>query len=112
MEKTLKLKRPSGRPHGKLDVTVTVREPRYQPAPVSYHAPSYGYTHAPPQAFYGEPYTHAPPQPVYGDPYAPPQPYGQSGYTYTEEKKKGASSVGWGRDWRLGRWPEFLVGLR
>ncbi|CDY16874.1 BnaA09g05080D [Brassica napus] len=49
VEKTLKLKRPSGRPHGKLDVTVTVREPRYQPAPGSYHAPPYGYTHAPPQ---------------------------------------------------------------
>lgn len=93
MEKTLKLKRPSGRPHGKLDVTVTVREPRYQPAPGSYHAPPYGYNHAPPQHVYGEPYTHAPPQPVYGDPYAPPQTYGNasyghSGYSYTEEKEK------------------------
>ncbi|KAL0718242.1 hypothetical protein Bca4012_067564 [Brassica carinata] len=101
MAKTLKLKRPSGRPHGKLDVTVTVREPRYQPAPGSYHAPPYGYTNAPPQHVYGEPYTHAPGQPSSGYPYAPPQPYGnasygQSEYSYTGEKESKFGGMGTG----------------
>ncbi|CAH8363409.1 unnamed protein product [Eruca vesicaria subsp. sativa] len=93
LEKTLKLKRPSGRPHGKLDVTVTVRDPRYQPA---YHAPPYGYTHAPPQHVYGETYSHAPPQHVYGDPYAPPQTYGQQGYTAEKEKESKFGGMGTG----------------
>ncbi|KAJ0236278.1 C2 domain-containing protein [Hirschfeldia incana] len=109
MEKTLKLKRPSGRPHGKLDVTVTVREPRYQPAPVSYQAPPYGYANAPPQPVYGEPYSHAPPQPVYGDPYAPPQTYGQTGYV--AEKEKGSKFGGMGTGLAVGAVAGVLGGV-
>ncbi|KAJ4705926.1 C2 domain protein [Melia azedarach] len=111
---TLKLKRPSGRPHGKLDVKVTIREPRYAP-PGAYYAPPYGVPPtasrdypAPPQYGYqyGQPpaphnpyYAAAPPS---GYPYSsynappPPGPYGQPSYGaapggyygQTEEKKK------------------------
>ncbi|XP_073059586.1 uncharacterized protein [Primulina eburnea] len=38
----LKRLRPSGRPHGKLEVKVSVREPRYRPAPDPYQPPPYG----------------------------------------------------------------------
>lgn len=104
--KTLKLKRPSGRPHGKLDVTVTVREPRYCPAPGSYHAP--------PQPDYGDPY--APPQCVHGDPYAPPQPYGnvtygQAEYGYAAEKKKGSKFGGMGTGLAVGAVAGVLGGV-
>ncbi|CAJ1952846.1 unnamed protein product [Sphenostylis stenocarpa] len=91
--RTLTLKRPSGRPQGKVEVSVTIREPRY-PAPGAYNAPGYGvrdYSPAP-QAYgyppYGAPqqgayYSAAPPS---GYPYnAPTQGYGappQSGYGY------------------------------
>lgn len=114
MEKTLKLKRPSGRPHGKLDVTVTVREPRYQPAPGSYHAAPYGYTNAPPQPVYGEPYTHAPPQSAYGYPYAPPQPYGNASYGqagYTGEKEKESKFGGMGTGLAVGAVAGVLGGV-
>ncbi|KFK27692.1 hypothetical protein AALP_AA8G416000 [Arabis alpina] len=111
--KTLKLKRPSGRPHGKLEVTVTVREPRYHPAPGSYQAPPYGYTHAPPQPVYGEPYapssygnTQAPPQ--YGETYAP---YGQSGYGYAPEKDKGSKFGGMGTGLAVGAVAGVLGGV-
>ncbi|CAL9231354.1 unnamed protein product [Arabidopsis halleri] len=40
--KTLKLKRPSGRPHGKLDVTVTVRESPESCALATYGNAAYG----------------------------------------------------------------------
>lgn len=93
VEKTLKLKRPSGRPHGKLDVTVTVREPRYQPAPGSYHAP---------------------PQPVYDYPYAPPQPYGTASYGqsgYTAEKEKGSKFGGMGTGLAVGAVAGVLGGV-
>lgn len=79
--RTLQLKRPSGRPQGKVDVKVTVREPRYR-APEPYYAPPYGVPptgsggfHAP---AYGDPYASPPPPPVYGGPYAAPP----SGYPY------------------------------
>ncbi|XP_031502677.1 probable calcium-binding protein CML50 [Nymphaea colorata] len=72
-ETTLKLKRPSGRPQGKLIVRATVREMRY-PAPGAY-APPYGQAtrdYQPPAGYpYAAPYG-APPAP-YG---APPAPYG------------------------------------
>ncbi|KAI3786831.1 hypothetical protein L1987_40835 [Smallanthus sonchifolius] len=77
----LKLKRPSGRPHGKLEVKVFVREPRYH-SPDPYYAPPYGVP--PPQCYpapppYGGNYPYAAlpsgyPVPMYG---APPQ-YGQA----------------------------------
>lgn len=40
-QRTLQLKRPSGRPQGKVEVKVTVREPRYRTSD-SYYAPPYG----------------------------------------------------------------------
>lgn len=81
VKRTLTLKRPSGRPQGKVEVKVTILEPRYAP-PSSYYAPPYGTGsrdyHAPPP--YGNPNPYAPPPQPY-DPYyssAPPQ----SGYSY------------------------------
>lgn len=99
-QRTLQLKRPSGRPQGKIEVKVTVREPRYRSSD-SYYTPPYGvpppgsardYSAPPPP--YVAPYS-APPNPYYsaappsGYPYggygapAPPPtapPYGQSNY--------------------------------
>ncbi|KAL1555115.1 protein SRC2 [Salvia divinorum] len=86
VERTLHLKRPSGRPQGKVDVAVSVREPG------TYYAPPYG---VPPPAAreypypgpYGAPEYAAPPSgyPVYGGAAS----YGQSSYYggYVEEKK-------------------------
>ncbi|XP_010550541.1 PREDICTED: protein SRC2 homolog [Tarenaya hassleriana] len=116
--KSLKLKRPSGRPHGKLEVTVTVREPRY-PSPGSYQAPSYGYgaPHAPPA--YGAPY--APPQyaaPPSGYPYnaaapAPAPSYGQQpGYGYAAEtERKGSRFGGMGTGLAVGAVAGALGGI-
>ncbi|XP_021892067.1 protein SRC2 homolog [Carica papaya] len=120
--RTLKLKRPSGRPQGKLDVKVMIKEPRYY-APDPYHAPPYG---VPPPAAgsrdyqYDQPYGVPPPNPYYqtaappsGYPYggysAPPhgqpgygqQSYGQgsyggqsTGYGYQQEEEKKKSKFG------------------
>ncbi|EXB66282.1 hypothetical protein L484_003038 [Morus notabilis] len=103
--RTLQMKRPSGRPQGKVEVKVSVREPYYRP-PDPYSAPPYG---VPPPAYGGAPYASVSPppprDPYYAasappppsrDPYyaaaappsgypynpysAPPQPYGQPGY--------------------------------
>ncbi|KAL2550447.1 Calcium-dependent lipid-binding (CaLB domain) family protein [Forsythia ovata] len=86
LEKKLELKRPSGRPHGKLEVNVTVREPRYR-APDPYYAP-YGvpppgtrdYAAAPPP--YGNPYA-APPASAYAAPPASAYAAPPSGYPYS-----------------------------
>ncbi|KAF3432952.1 hypothetical protein FNV43_RR24054 [Rhamnella rubrinervis] len=110
--RTLKLKRPSGRPQGKLEVEVSIRDP-YHRAPDAYYAPPYGvpppasrdYPAAPPA--YGAPYGAPPHDPYYaagptsGYPYsgynAPPTygqqsygqaPYGGQVYGQPEEKKK------------------------
>ncbi|CAK9318251.1 unnamed protein product [Citrullus colocynthis] len=94
-QRTLQLKRPSGRPQGKVEVKVTVREPRYRTSD-SYYAPPYGVPppgtardfSAPPPPPYADPYS-APPNPYYstappsGYPYGgynAPAPYGQSNY--------------------------------
>lgn len=94
-QRTLQLKRPSGRPQGKVEVKVTVREPRYRTSD-SYYAPPYGVPppgtardfSAPPPPPYAAPYS-APPNPYYstappsGYPYGgynAPAPYGQSNY--------------------------------
>ncbi|KAH9602578.1 hypothetical protein KSS87_017641 [Heliosperma pusillum] len=103
--RSLKLKRPSGRPHGKLEVEVTVREPRYQ-APDPYRAPPYGVSR---DTGYGSaaPYA-APPagypygQPSYGQPgYAQPgyaQPgYGQPGYAQPGYGQPGYAQPGYGQ---------------
>ncbi|KAK6155672.1 hypothetical protein DH2020_009920 [Rehmannia glutinosa] len=87
----LELKRPSGRPQGKVEVKVSVREPRYR-APDPYYAPPYGVPPpgtrdypAPPYASpYGAPPAYAAPPagyPAYGAPPSYGQPgYGQTGY--------------------------------
>ncbi|KAM0025922.1 hypothetical protein Hdeb2414_s0020g00551961 [Helianthus debilis subsp. tardiflorus] len=50
---SLKLKRPSGRPHGKLELKISVKETRY-PAPEPYYPPPY--TVAPQQYNAPQPY--------------------------------------------------------
>ncbi|CAI9771927.1 unnamed protein product [Fraxinus pennsylvanica] len=136
LEKRLELKRPSGRPHGKLEVNVTVREPRYR-APDPYYAPygvpppgSRDYTAAPQP--YGNPYA-APPMPAYsappsGYPYSAPsygqpsygqqaygQQYGQSGYSrqpgYAVEEKKKSKFGGMGTGLAVGAVAGVLGGL-
>nr|XP_043621870.1 protein SRC2 [Erigeron canadensis] len=88
---SLKLKRPSGRPHGKLEMKVTIKESQYR-APDPYYAPPYGvptgqpgFRDVPPP--YGGtanyPYA-APPSgyqyaaPYGGPPYGGPPQYGQA----------------------------------
>ncbi|XP_010255304.1 PREDICTED: protein SRC2 homolog [Nelumbo nucifera] len=110
--RTLQLKRPSGRPQGKIEAKITVREPRYR-APDPYYAPPYGVPPPPPPATskdypysapppYGYPYA-APPPPYSAAPpadagysygAAPPAPYGQP--PYGEEKKKSKYGMGTG----------------
>jgi len=90
--RSLKLKRPSGRPHGKLEVSIAIKEPRRY---YDQYAPPYGQTAsreygqqyggygqqyaAPPPSGYPYPAPAAPPS---GYPYgAPPQPaYGSGSY--------------------------------
>ncbi|CAO2162088.1 unnamed protein product [Urochloa humidicola] len=71
VSRTLRLKRPSGRPQGMLDARVAVRETkRYHdpyPAPGSYGYPA-GAGGGSRDPYYGAP----PPQPQYGQPYAAP----------------------------------------
>lgn len=83
-DRRLELKRPSGRPQGKLEVKINVREPRYR-APDPYYASPYGvpppagsrdYAPAPYAAPYGGP---APPAVPYGSA-APPAAYGGTPY--------------------------------
>ncbi|KAF7850881.1 hypothetical protein BT93_L4897 [Corymbia citriodora subsp. variegata] len=69
LRRVLQLKRPSGRPHGKVEVKVCVRETRYR-SPNPYRAPPYG---VPPASR-----EYAPP--AYGNPYAPPPPPPNSFY--------------------------------
>ncbi|OAY30352.1 protein SRC2 homolog [Manihot esculenta] len=118
VKRSLQLKRPSGRPQGKVDVKVTIRNPQYR-APDAYYAPPHG---VPPPAAsrdypYGSPYSAAPPppNPYYsaappsGYPYggynapSPPGPYGQPSYGYgqqpvyvQEEKKSKFGGMGTG----------------
>lgn len=100
--RSLKLKRPSGRPQGKVDVRVAIREPSYRPRG-AYEAPPYGvppphgsrdYPLAPPAYGYqyGAPppthdyYSAAPPSGYpYSAPPAPPASYGQPSYGYENQ---------------------------
>lgn len=86
-QRTLQLKRPSGRPHGKVEVKVEIRQPRYR-APDPYYAPPYGVPpssasrsveYAPPPPTYGNPYAAPPRDPYYSA--APPAGYPYSGYS-------------------------------
>ncbi|KAM3319962.1 protein SRC2 [Capsicum chacoense] len=82
-ERLLELKRPSGRPHGKVKVEVCVRDPRYR-APDPYYAARYGVPPpgskdypAPPQPYGGSGSRDYPAPPAGSRDYpAPPQPYG------------------------------------
>lgn len=94
-QRTLQLKRPSGRPQGKIEVKLTVREPLYHSSD-SYYAPPYGipppgtardFSAPPPPQPYGAPYSAPPPPQPYAAPYsAPHDPYYStappSGYPY------------------------------
>jgi len=110
----LELVRPSGRPQGKVEVRVIVRQPRYR-APDPYYAPPYGASRdpysapAPYGSRYGPSYQAAPPPTGYSYNAAPtaygqPAPeYGQSVPTYgqtpgygQEEKKKSKFGMGTG----------------
>ncbi|XAR71703.1 hypothetical protein NMG60_11018093 [Bertholletia excelsa] len=87
----LELKRPSGRPHGKLELEVSVREPRYR-APDPYYAPPYGV----PPASRDYP---APPPPAYGSSYAAPPsgyPYSAPPYAATQPPPYGQPAYGQG----------------
>ncbi|CAA7403313.1 unnamed protein product [Spirodela intermedia] len=115
--RTLKLKRPSGRPQGKLEVKIAVREPsRYYDSPPppapgygAYAPPAYGHQYrdyggapapygygAPPPSgcpSYGYPYGAAPPPAVgYGQPSA----YGQQPYAVAGGEKKSKFGMGTG----------------
>ncbi|CAI9282483.1 unnamed protein product [Lactuca saligna] len=102
---SLKVKRPSGRPHGKVVVKVILREPHYRARESYYAPPAYG--NAPPPQQYAAPPSYggdrpygAPPSgypyPQYG---APPQ-YEQQGYgvqpSYGEYKEEKKSKYGMG----------------
>ncbi|PRQ22160.1 putative C2 domain-containing protein [Rosa chinensis] len=113
----LKLKRPSGRPHGKLEVKVTVRPPRYQ-APDPYHAPApYGYGIAPSQSRdYGAPqqynYQYAPPaQPQYYQSSGVPQAgYGYNQPSYDQSQYGSGGSYGYGSSEKPKEKSKFGVG--
>ncbi|TXG71038.1 hypothetical protein EZV62_005973 [Acer yangbiense] len=82
LKRSLTLKRPSGRPHGKLDVKVTIREPQYHhPPPGAYYAPPYGVPQPPPPAAVSRDYYTQQPPPPSGYPYYPNAPP-PSGYPY------------------------------
>ncbi|XP_052187892.1 protein SRC2 homolog [Diospyros lotus] len=99
----LELKRPSGRPHGKLEVEVSVRGPPYR-APDPYYAPPYGVPpassrdyYAAPPSYGGNPYA-APP--ASGNPYASPyQAAPPSGYPYAAAPPYGQPSGGYGQEY-------------
>ncbi|XP_077240261.1 calcium-dependent lipid-binding (CaLB domain) family protein [Tasmannia lanceolata] len=136
--KSLKLKRPSGRPQGKMEVTIMVREPQYYgapapapgtyvppygqgtrdyqygyappPQPTPYGAgPPQGYSTAPPQ---GYPYNAAPSygQPTYGQPAYSEPAYG-AGPAYGASPAKKGSKFGVGTGLAVGAVAGVLGGL-
>ncbi|GFY81901.1 calcium-dependent lipid-binding (CaLB domain) family protein [Actinidia rufa] len=130
----LELKRPSGRPQGKLEVKVSVRQPHYRtpdphyapPYPVPqgsrdyYSAPQSGYPYgAPqygqPQPYYGQPgYGQGsygqPAPPAYGQPAQPA--YGQAGPEYYgQQKEEKKSKYGMGTGLAVGAAAGLLGGL-
>ncbi|KAF5201675.1 Calcium-dependent lipid-binding (CaLB domain) family protein [Thalictrum thalictroides] len=132
--RTLKLKRPSGRPHGRLEVKILVREPRYR-GPDPYYAPPPSYGVPPPTSRnYQEdyrypnqnpyPYASAPPsgypynppgypqQQTYGAPgYPQQQTYGAPGYSGDVVQQKKGSKFGVGTGLAVGAVAGVLGGL-
>jgi hypothetical protein len=94
VSRNLKLKRPSGRPHGKIEVEAMIRDPRYRGAD-PYNVPPYGVSsrdYAPPPPQYGAPYGAAA---LYGG--APPPsgyPYGGGGYNQQPPAQYGYDGQG------------------
>ncbi|PIN05159.1 hypothetical protein CDL12_22305 [Handroanthus impetiginosus] len=130
-ERKLELKRPSGRPQGKVEVNVSVREPRYR-APDPYYAPQYGvpppgtrdYPAPPYENPYGAPppdgYPAYGPRPVYGQPGYGQDAYGHGGYygqpsygqqEYVVEEKKKSKFGGMGTGLAVGAVAGVLGGL-
>ncbi|GAV77895.1 hypothetical protein CFOL_v3_21363 [Cephalotus follicularis] len=93
-----KLKRPSGRPHGKLELRIMIRQPRYR-APDPYYATPYAVPQPPPPQQSRDYVAPPPPPPQYRDYGAPRQydnyqnasPY-QAGPTYGGYSSYGPSS--------------------
>ncbi|KAL2556842.1 uncharacterized protein Fot_01581 [Forsythia ovata] len=103
LEKKLELKRPSGRPHGKLEVNGSVREPRYR-VPDPYYAPYGVPTVRPPTVNQPSGYPYGAPsygQPGYGQPsYGQGGYNGQPGYVVEEKNNNKFSGMGTaGQDW-------------
>ncbi|XP_074586660.1 uncharacterized protein LOC141842350 [Curcuma longa] len=131
LTKKLKLKRPSGRPQGKLEVTVTVKEPARSyydpyaaPPPREYSRSAAGYGYAPPPYGASAPYA----QPPTGYPYgAPPvaaggygaapaaggygYDYGAAPVGYGQEQQKSKSKMGMGTGLAVGAAAGLLGGL-
>ncbi|XP_042510270.1 protein SRC2-like [Macadamia integrifolia] len=110
LHRTLRLNRPSGRPHGKVEASITVRDPRYrEPDPYPYIAapyavppsvPAYGYSYAP--------------QAAGGYPSYDSGPYGQGGSGYAgrvEKSEKSKSKYGVGTGLAVGAVAGVLGGL-
>ncbi|KAL6953654.1 hypothetical protein U1Q18_004612 [Sarracenia purpurea var. burkii] len=114
----LDLKRPSGRPHGKVDIKVAVRDLRYR-APDPYYTQPYGvpadsrnyssrdYTAPAP---YANPYAAPPPPNPYqaappaGYPYGQPQPaYGQPQPAYGQPQPAYGQSLAYGQSQAYGQ---------
>lgn len=78
--RTLKMKRPSGRPQGTVDVKIVIRNTGYRAPSSAYDAPPYGVPQpAPPM--YGTPYSAAPVAPTTWYTAPTPAPYGSSSYS-------------------------------
>ncbi|KAJ4975530.1 hypothetical protein NE237_000636 [Protea cynaroides] len=103
--RTLQLRRPSGRPQGKLEAKIQVIDTRYH-APDAYYAPPYGVPPPPANTSrdfstpYGYPYAPptyaaAPPPVEYAPAYGQPPVYGYGGGA-VEEKKKSKFGMGTG----------------
>ncbi|CAA0831003.1 Calcium-dependent lipid-binding (CaLB domain) family protein [Striga hermonthica] len=123
-ERRLELKRPSGRPQGKLEVRVSVREPPRYPAPDPYHAPPYGvpppgtreyYSPPPYGGPYGGPPAYAAPPAGYPGAYGAPPPiygqpaYGQGGY-YVQDGYSGQQQ-GYGEEHKKSKFGGMGTGL-
>lgn len=114
---SLKLKRPSGRPQGKLEIKALVRQPGYR-APDPYYAPPYGVPPPPPQtapypnyasAPSGYPYAYT--EPGYGAPAYTRGAYGAPGYSGPVEERKSGSKFGVGTGLAVGAVAGVLGGL-
>ncbi|MQM07981.1 hypothetical protein Taro_040834 [Colocasia esculenta] len=111
--RSLKVKRPSGRPQGKLEIRVAVKEPPryYEPPPpgTRSYAPPYGqqsrdYWGGAPYAYGASPYGAPPPT---GYPYGAPPP---SGYPYSEPPVGYGAAPAYGQSSSYAQQPYAAVG--